>query len=264
MRHSIFRQIKPGWKRFMRGATGLLVVLLFWALLSRRHHPLILPSPGETFKAMRGLWQSGSLWVNIIITLSRTLLGYSLALLAGTILALLLKASPFWQDFFRPIITVIQIIPPVVWVVFAVIWFGIAADLTPVFLIFIVTFPIIFINIFSGLDSIDSRLVEMARVYRCSRRKIITGIYFPGLVPHLVSAISVGISFAWKSTIFAEYIGSNSGVGFALSMANSNLETEKLFAWTLILVLFMLVFEYGLLQALERRVTGWSTDEERE
>ena len=167
MRHSIFRQIKPGWKRFMRGTTGLLVVLLFWALLSRRHHPLILPSPGETFKAMRGLWQSGSLWVNIIITLRRTLLGYSLALLAGTILALLLKASPFWQDFFRPIITVIQIIPPVVWVVFAVIWFGIAADLTPVFLIFIVTFPIIFINIFSGLDSIDSRLVEMARVYRC-------------------------------------------------------------------------------------------------
>ena len=248
----------------MRGTTGLLVVLLFWALLSRRHHPLILPSPGETLQAMGGLWQSGALWANVMITLRRTLLGYSLALLVGVLLALLLKASSFWQDFFRPIITIIQIIPPVLWVILAVIWFGIAADLTPVFLIFIVTFPIIFVNIFSGLDSIDYRLVEMARIYRCSPGKIITGIYFPSLVPHLVSAISLGLSFAWKSTIFAEYIGSNSGIGFALSRANSNLETEKLFAWTLLLVAFMLVFEYGLLQALERRVTGWSTDEERE
>lgn len=64
-----------------------------------------------------------------------------------------------------------------------------------------------------------------------------------------------------KSTIFAEFVGSSSGIGFALSMANANLETEKLFAWTIVLILMMLVFEYGFLVPLNKRVTRWKQHE---
>ena len=85
----------------------------------------------------------------------------------------------------------------------------------------------------------------MARVYRCSKAQIVGAVYLPALVPHLISAVSLGLSFAWKSTIFAEFLGSSSGIGFALSMANANLETEKLFAWAVILIAFMFVVEYG-------------------
>jgi NitT/TauT family transport system permease protein len=94
-------------------------------------------------------------------------------------------------------------------------------------------------------------------VYRCSRRKIMLDVYLPALVPHVVSAVSLGLSFAWKSTIFAEFIGSSSGIGFVISMANANLETEKLFAWAIVLILLMLVFEYGILTPLNKRVTRW-------
>ncbi len=262
MKNSIFNKVDTRLRRGLLGTTGLLVVLLFWLLLSRRYHPLILPSPSETLAAMQGLWQSGELWKNTVITLRRTVVGYSFALFFGILIALLLKSSRILQDLFRPVITIIQIIPPIIWVVIAVIWFGIADDLTPVALIFIVTFPVVFVNVFSSLDSIDLKLVEMAKVYRCSQWKIITNIYLPTLIPHLVSAISVGMSFAWKSSIFAEFIGSNSGVGFALSMANNNLETEKLFAWALVLIILMLIFEYGILLPIQRRVTRWNRDDE--
>ncbi len=249
------RELRQG----LTGTAGLLVVLVFWIYLSSQYHPFILPSPSETMQALTDLWESGELWKNTAITMRRTVHGYCLALLTGFFFALALKTTWYWQAFFRPLITVIQIIPPIVWVILAVIWFGIADDLTPIFLIFIVTFPLTFINVFSSLDSIDLRLVEMARIYRCSKIQVITGIYLPALVPHLISAISVGISFAWKSTIFAEFIGSSSGVGFALSMANSNLETDKLFAWTLVLVILMMVCEYGILLPLKRRVVRWSS-----
>jgi NitT/TauT family transport system permease protein len=145
----------------------------------------------------------------------------------------------------------------VIWVVLAVIWFGIADDLTPIFLIFIVTFPVVFLTIFSGLESVDLRLVEMASFYRCSQAEIVRSIYVPTLVPHFISAVSLGLSFAWKSTIFAEFIGSSSGIGFAISLANANLETEKLFAWAIVLILIMLVFEYGILAFVNQRVTRW-------
>ena len=243
--------------RRILSTTGIIVVLIFWHKLSQNYHPLILPSPQETFQALQKLWQSGSLWASTLITFRRTLLGYSAALVAGMFTALLFSTCRFLQDLFRPIITVTQIIPPVIWIVLAVIWFGIADDLTPIFLIFIVTFPVVFINIFSGLESVDLRLVEMAEVYRCSRRKIMLDVYLPALVPHVVSAVSLGLSFAWKSAIFAEFIGSSSGIGFAISMANANLETEKLFAWAIVLILLMLVFEYGILTPLNKRVTRW-------
>lgn len=244
-------------KKALISTTGILVVLILWNILAKKYHPLILPSPKETLGALKHLVESGQVWTNTIITFRRTAAGYAAALVFGLLTALLLKASHFLQSLIRPVITVVQIIPPVIWVVLAVLWFGIADDLTPVFLIFIVTFPIVFINIFTGLESIDVNLVEMAVVYRCSKTKIITDIYLPALVPHFVSALSLGLSFAWKSTIFAEFIGSSSGIGFALSMANANLETEKLFAWTIILVLVMLVFEYGLLYPLNKKVTRW-------
>ncbi|MFW5992255.1 MAG: ABC transporter permease, partial [Halanaerobiaceae bacterium] len=234
--------------------TGLLVVLLFWQLVSRQFNSLVFPSPGDTYHALWKLFISGEMYTQTLITVQRTLTGYGLAIICGVFLAVILKASEFWQYFIRPIITIVQTIPPVVWLVLAVIWFGIADNLTPIFLIFVVTFPVIFINIFSGLDSIDQRLVEMARLYRCNRKQIILAIYLPALVPHLVSAVSVGLAFAWKATIFAEFIGSSSGIGFALSMANSNLETEKLFAWAIVLITLMLIFEYVIFQPIKNYV----------
>lgn len=255
MRISISRNnLKQG----LTGTAGLLAVLIFWGVLAQNYHPLILPSPQDTLTALVNLHESGTLWLNIGITLKRTVLGYFLALLGGFFLALMLRSSELWQALTRPLITIIQVIPPVIWLLLAVIWFGIADDLTPVFLIFIVTFPMTVVNMSASLESIDTKLVEMARLYRIPQKKIITQIYLPSLVPQLISNISVGVSFAWKSTIFAEYMGSTSGVGYALSVANANLETDKLFAWAMVLVCVMLFCEYGILRPMERRVMRWS------
>jgi len=248
------------WYKISTGTTGILVVLLFWQLMAARLNSLILPSPLETLKALWLLALSGELGSNILITLERTLVGYGLAIIWGIILAVVIKTREKWQYFLRPLITIIQTTPPVIWLVLAVIWFGIADNLTPVFLIFIVTFPVIFVNIFSGLGDINDELLEMARVYRFTKKQVLFDIYFPSLIPHLVSAVSIGLSFAWKSSVFAEFIGSNSGIGFALSMAHSNLETEELFAWAVVLIILMLVFEYLVLQPLYRSVTGWRSN----
>ncbi len=243
---------------FTVSTTGLLVVLLFWSLMARSFNPLILPSPGETWAALKEISISGALFSNLIITIRRTLIGYGSAILLGSLLAILFHYSKILRWFFRPLITVIQTIPPVIWLALAVIWFGIADDLTPVFLIFMVTMPVIFVNFFSGLDDIDYNLIEMARVYKCSRYQVIFNIFLPALIPQLIAAINIGLAFAWKSTVFAEYLGSSKGIGFALSMANSNLETDRLFAWAIVLVALMFTFDYLILKKVQRYVTRWN------
>jgi len=244
------------------GAAAVLILFLIWNMMARRLPAIVLPSPLETFQALYSLFLSGELIAEILITLRRTFIGFGLAILMGLILAVMLKSGKRWRFFFRPLITIVQVTPPVVWLIMAVIWFGIADDLTPIFLIFIVTFPLVFLNIFSGLEDIKEELLEMARVYRFNKKQILFSIYLPSLIPHLVSAISIGLSFAWKSSVFAEFIGSNSGIGFALSMAHSNLNTEVFFAWAMVLIILMLVFEYLILQPLYSSVTVWRKNED--
>ncbi len=242
--------------------SGFLVVLFIWGIFARNTNSLILPAPRETLLALKKLLYTGELYHNLLITVKRTMLGYGFALITGILLSLLLHKNKILQLILRPLITVIQTTPPVIWIVLAVIWFGIAEDLTPVFLIFTVTFPIIFINLFEGLQDISKELIEMAEVYSWNKKQVYLHIYYPALIPHLVSAVSIGFAFAWKSSVFAEFVGSASGVGFALSMANSNLQTAKLFAWAIVLVVLMLIIEYIIIKPVQKTVTRWRKDEQ--
>lgn len=244
-------------KKIAISTTAMLLVLIFWHIISKGYNPLILPSPLETGQALLKIIYSGKFVINTFITVKRTLIGYGLAIFAGFVCALILYKSKFLQYLIRPVITIIQTTPPVAWLVLAIIWFGVADNLTPIFLIFIVTFPVIFINVFNGLDNISKELLEMAQVYNFSWLQIIFNIYLHSLVPHLVSAVSIGLAFAWKSTVFAEFLGSSSGIGFELSVANNNLETAEFFAWTIVLVLLMFIFEYGIIYPLKKLVLRW-------
>jgi len=250
MKNSI---IKPFW-------ILLFFIFLIWERSAAGLNSLILPSIGESYQALKEIALSGILLESFIITLRRTLIAYGLAVILGIITALLLYRFKILQRTFRPLITVIQATPPVVWVSLAVVWFGVADDLTPIFLIFIVSLPVIFVNIFQGLEDMNVELVEMARAYSTPRYRILKEIYLPSLLPALVSALSIAFAFAWKSSVFAEFIASSSGIGYQLSRANSMMATDRLFAWTIVLILFMLFVEYYLLEKLKKHVSRWKND----
>jgi NitT/TauT family transport system permease protein len=250
MKNSI---IKPFW-------ILLFFIFLIWERSAAGLNSLILPSIGESYQALKEIALSGILLESFIITLRRTLIAYGLAVILGIIIALLLYRFKILQRTFRPLITVIQATPPVVWVSLAVVWFGVADDLTPIFLIFIVSLPVIFVNIFQGLEDMNVELVEMAQAYSTPKYRILKEIYLPSLLPALVSALSIAFAFAWKSSVFAEFIASSSGIGYQLSRANSMMATDRLFAWTIVLILFMLFVEYYLLEKLKKHVSRWKND----
>ena len=106
MKNSI---IKPFW-------ILLFLIFLIWERSAAGLNSLILPSIGESYQALKEIALSGILVESFIITLRRTLIAYGLAVILGIITALLLYRFKFLQRTFRPLITVIQATPPVVWV----------------------------------------------------------------------------------------------------------------------------------------------------
>ncbi len=240
------------------GLSGIVILVVVWSLFSRGINSLILPSPLEVGKALIELARNGELWGNFLITFKRTLIGFIIAFLAGVGIALLMKKIFVFRRIFQPLIIFIQTTPPVIWLVFAVLWFGIAQDITPIFIIFIIVFPIILINFLEGLDSPNEELIQMAKVYNCKKTKLFFNILLPGITPSLISSAKIGLAFAWKSTVLAEFLGSSSGVGFMLSVANNLLDTAKVFAWALILILAMLALEYLVINPVKKKVNLWA------
>jgi len=237
--------------------TGFLGVVVLWSIFSRIFNSFVLPSPLEVVESFVDIIVTGQLLRNFLITFKRTLVGFTFAFLGGMGVSFLMKKSSIFRKIFQPLVTFIQTTPPVVWLVLAIIWFGIAQDLTPMFVIFIVVFPIVLINLLEGLDSFDVELVQMAKVFNTGEGRVFLHVLLPGLSPYIVSSVRVGLAFAWKSTVLAEFLSSSSGVGYMLSTANSLLDTSGVFAWSLVLVLTMLGLECLIINPVRRKVNLW-------
>ena len=105
-------------------------------------------------------------------------------------------------------------------------------------------FPIIWLQVETGLLSVDNRLIEMARVMGMSKTEIIKNIKIPTIMPFFRQSVITGLGFAWKSGVAAEVICNPTGsIGALLSNAKSNLEYSRVFAVVLTIIILSLVLE---------------------
>lgn len=113
-------------------------------------------------------------------------------------------------------------------------------------------FPVIYLNILKGIESLDPKLSEMAEIYKLSPGKRLAYVFMPQLMPFVISACSVGLGLCWKSGVAAEVIGISTGsIGERLYRAKLYFETGDLLAWTVIIILISTAFEKLIMAVLK-------------
>ena len=201
------------------------------------------------------VWQLGSVAVGQEILLaSPAAVSKALGRLAATGL--------FWRSiassFGRISLTGIKSTPVASFVILALVW--IKARNLSVFIAFLMAFPIAYTNLLEGLSAVDSKLLEMAKVFRVGKLRQLLYLYLPQLWPFLVSAASLSLGLSWKSGVAAEVIGlPRDSIGEQLYQAKIFLATDELFAWTLVVILISMAVEKLLLVLLRwagRRIGG--------
>lgn len=233
---------------------SLLFLLTAWQLIANLYQPVIVPSPIETAQALLALLNSGQLWEYARTTILRGLMGFSLSVLIGTPLGLLMGLNAVTRRLLQPYVVTIQVVPIISWLVLAMIWFG--SEQAPIFTVFITTLPLVIINVVQGVINVDARLTEMAEVFKVDKRDIVREVYLPQVVPYLLAAVSSSLGTTWKAVAMAEFLSAQRGIGAGMAVSRINVETPEIFAWTLLLVLLGLTTDYGL-QRVQRRLTGW-------
>lgn len=270
-RNKITRKAEIGFTGFLSAhKKGLLSIAAFvltmtlwfiiWALCAKGVGiSFILPSPIEAFEAFFKLIVKKEFIIATLGTLARMLSGYVLGIIIGTIGAFSAFAIPPIRMFMAPLIKTARATPVASFILICALWMTSYA--TPVFIAFLMVFPIVYENVVSGLAQTDKKLIEAANIYRFSLFKKITELYAPSAMPYFGSACMTSLGLAWKSCISAEaLIVTAKSVGYYIYTSKLYFETEQLFAWTIAIILLSVALEYivklisrGVKKLFERR-----------
>jgi NitT/TauT family transport system permease protein len=233
----------------------LMALLIFWQGLAFFYTPLILPGPVLTLRTLAGIIGGKSFLTAALVTLKRLGVGILAAVAAGGVSGMLMGYSRRLKEALESLIFLIQAVPPILLMTLAMIWFGLDGRAT-VFIVFICGLPVMAVNVKEGFENIDPKLLEMGRMFKFSRRKMLTEIIIPSLSAYFKSGLIVVMGLGWKVAVMGEVLGSGSGLGSQISDARVNLETEKVFAWGIVVIILCYLSQKALALIFKKR--GWS------
>lgn len=227
----------------LRKAIIILCWLLVWAIVSRIiQNKILLSGPIETLQALCKLVTTGSFWNACLGTILRIAIGYLVGMLLGILLAVFSAGRAWLEEILAPVITMMKAVPVASVVVIFLIWWG--SENLAVAISFFMVLPNFYLNTLEGICSTDRKLLEMAKVFSMPARNQFFYIYRPTLRPFWDSAIKLSVGMSWKAGVAAEVIGlPERAIGEQLYMSKIYLETDKVFAWTLVIILLSQLFE---------------------
>ena len=233
----------------------VLIGLAGWEALVRLGgvDELILPAPTQVLDS---LWTDRSILApDLATTTWEVLLGLAVAIAAGALLGIAMHVSPRARRALRPLVIGSQAVPvPVIApLVILVLGFGMAPK---VLLIALVCFFPVAINLYDGLRYTDADARKLLRSLDASRWQTLRMLELPSALPAAFTGMKIAAAVAVIGAVFAEWSGSDSGLGHALLTANGQLETARAFAATFLLFVLAVAL-YGLFALLERRVVTW-------
>ena len=240
------------WKTVLKGMLILAFWLGVWALLARLvDRELLLPGPWQVLKRLVVLMGGSGFWHITAVSLTRIVCGTLAAVAAGVGLAAATCRYRFLRAVLTPLLTAVKSVPVASFILLTLIWVG--RDILPSVIVFLMVLPIVWQNVAAGIEQTDRSLLELARVYRFPRWRILRRVYAPEVAPYFLAACRTSFGVAWKSGVAAEVLTvPQRSIGRQLFESKLYLETVDLFAWTVVVVLCSLAIEKLLTAAINR------------
>ena len=245
------------WSRLGRRWISPLFLLALWELGSRAGliPARVLAAPSSVAATFWGMLASGELGANLGVSFLRVAAGLALGVAVGVALALVAGLSRLGEDVVDPPVQMLRTLPVLALSPLFIVWFGI--DETPkVGLIALsVTFPI-YLNLFSGIRSVDPKLIEAARSFGLKGGELIRQVILPGALPSFLLGLRFALAVAILVLVVAEQINAQAGLGYLINNARDFLRTDIIVVCLVIYALLGLGAD-ALVRAVERVALAW-------
>jgi len=218
--------------------------------------PHYLPAPLAVWSTLVGEARAGELFFNLAATLARVLASFTLAMIIGSILGVILGRAPKLDRLFDPWLVILLNTPALVIIMFAYIWGGLNEG-SALAAIVLNKLPNAMVTMREGARALDPRLDEMAHVFAVPRWRRWRHVLAPQLAPFLAASARSGLSLVWKIVLVVELLGRPNGVGFKMGLAFQLFDLPLLLAYALPFVGLMILVETFVLRPAERSSSWW-------
>lgn len=237
----------------------LLLLGIGWQLAAQLLQNPLLPSPLAVLGLMGTLWQQGELLTHLLITLQRVMLSFSVAMLLGGVLGMLmgrLRSVNRWLD---PVLVLLLNIPALVVIILLYVWFGLV-EAAAVAAVVINKLPNVAVTLREGARRFDPELEEMAQAYGFSFRQKLLHLWWPQLFPFVMVAMRSGLALIWKIVLVVELLGRSDGIGFQLHLAFQMFDVTRILAYSFAFICVVQLIEWGILQPLDQYAARWQRE----
>lgn len=211
------------------GIISWIIVFVIWGLAALQYETVFLPSPKETLDAIIVLIQDGVLWIDIIASVKRVVLGWILAILFAVPLGLIIGHFKIARWIVEPILSFFRFVPAIALTSLFLMWFGVGDESKIALIIYAAFFPI-FVNTIAGVVSTDKSLVEAAGCMGASKVKVFFSVIVPSAVTNIYTGIRLGLSSGIICVVAAEMLVGSDGLGYLIQSSKMYYKTAWAFA----------------------------------
>lgn len=232
----------------------VLTLLLLWHLLSILiDEQLFLPTPATTFKAFFALFTSKTFYKSVGYTVLRSIFAFFFSFFIAIFLAIISAIKPTFSKVISPFMSMIRAVPTMAIILLLIIW--ISPAIAPVVISVIVICPTLYSQFLTSIFSVDKGLLQMSKVYKVPKKKIIFQLYLPNIADGIFEASASCFSLNIKIVIAGEALAQTIfSIGKEMNFAKIWLETPNLLAYTLVAILLAVAFEF-LIRKIGKLVT---------
>ncbi len=233
----------------------LVIFLGVWELLAQFKviDPFIISSPSRVAKTIADLYNGGTLFYHIGVTLMETFVGFAIAIILGYAAAIILWSSETVRKVAEPYIVVLNSLPKIALGPLIIIWIGTGYDAI-IFMTVLVSIIVCTMNMLSGFIAVDKTKLLLMKSMGASRATTLRKLIIPASFPTLVNTLKVAVGLSWIGSIMGEYIVSKAGLGYLIVYGGQVFRLDLVMTATFILCV-LAGGMYGIVTVIEKKIT---------
>jgi len=239
------------------GSVVPIILLSAWQILSvlgvlEQH---LLPAPTQVLERLGSMLADGTLWGHIGVTLLRIFIGFAIGVAFAVVIGSFVGYLKIAEQLMDPLIQGFRSIPSLAWVPLFILWMGIGEP-SKITLIAVGVFFPVYLNIVSGIQGVDRKLIEVGKIYNFTPFQLVRKVILPASLPSFFTGIRSGLGLGWMFVVAAELMGASKGIGYLLVVGQNTYSPDLVLA-SIVLIAILGKLTDSALKTFEAKALHW-------
>lgn len=219
------------------------------------------PAPTSMLAVMWDDILSGALPADSWASFKRFGTGLLIGSMLGITLGLFMAMWRPVDSMLTALVQIIRAIPPITWIGFSILWFGLGSK-PAIFLIALGTIFPMLLNTYAGVRQVDAIYLRAARNLGARRWMLFKDVILAAALPSILTGLRVSIGLAWILMVVGELVAVPNGLGATLMRAQDYNQVDRMLAYMIVIGLFGYISDV-LLMRFSNHVLRWQRGIER-